>query len=292
MESYGGFLDLPKCCDCFPISAPGCTDTLIFNLLDHPETDVDIQLRTPLGKVLTQTQTTDGAGDLRIDLSVWRERINYYSGPYVLRLFYAGTNEPLWAATDYDLRQCFILTLESWATPPLSFTVNTTVNECDCRPCRNPIGETTCDPCGPSGAFPPETPDCTRFEFSVNVTGVTPFLPTPSGEPEIKGGVFSGDDETGVLLFLSGELIAPNDNIPGLMMAWINFIQTYTKVALPSTEFALSGNTLTVSFDRAEFIALYGYDACDRNIALVSRDTDNPLYPNTIQAIINKLQCC
>lgn len=289
--TYGGAADLPKCCACLPIKAPDCTDTLIFRVAGFPNAAFDVALKTPMGRVLIQPQTTDANADLRIDLSIWRDKINRYAGPYLLEIYFTGTSDLVWIETDTDLRQCFILHLIAYDAPPSEYRVDTKLNECDCRPCRaieTPIDVSqNCIP-----AVIPIPTDCSRFEFSITVTGVTPHLPSPTGEPEIKGGIFSGDDETGVLFFLSGELIAPNDTVAGLMIAWINYIQIYTKIALPSTDFSLSGNTLTVSFDRAEFIALYGYDACDRNIALISRDTNDPLYPNTVTAVINKTPCC
>lgn len=292
--TYGGSANLVKCCDCLKIAAPDCTDTLIFRVPGFSDRPFDIVLKTPLGRILQQTQTTDGNADLRIDISRWRDKINRYAGPYQMQVLFAGTNEPVWIENDTDLRQCFILSLVAYDEAPTEYRINTDMNECDCRPCHAKDAPTCIDIskfCETDYPVVP-TPDCSRFEFSINVTGVTPHLPSPTGEPEIKGGIFSGDDETGVLFFLSGELIAPNDTVAGLMIAWINYIQIYTKIALPSTDFSLSGNTLTVSFDRAEFIALYGYDACDRNIALISRDTNDPLYPNTVTAVINKTPCC
>lgn len=288
--AYGAPAELIKCCDCSPINAPDCTDTLIFRVPGFPDGVFDIELRTPLGRVLRQTQTTDGNADLRIDFSRWRDKINRYAGPYQMRVLFAGTNEPVWIENDTDLRQCFILTLVAYDEAPTEYHVSTDMGECDCRPCHAKETPVVIDVS--QNCVPIVNPDCTRFEFSVNVTGVTPHVPKPPGIEEIKGGIFSGDDEFGVLLFLSGELIPPDDTVTGLMIAWINFIQTYTKVALPSTEFSLSGNTLTVSFDRAEFIAFYGYDACERNITLISRDTNDAQYANTVQAVINKPPCC
>lgn len=292
--TYGGSANLVKCCDCLKIAAPDCTDTLIFRVPGFSDRPFDIVLKTPLGRILQQTQTTDGNADLRIDISRWRDKINRYAGPYQMQVLFAGTNEPVWIENDTDLRQCFILSLVAYDEAPPEYRINTDMNECDCRPCHAKDAPTCIDIskfCETDYHVVP-TPDCSRFEFSINVTGVTPHIPKPPGIEEIKGGVFSGDDELGILLFQSGELIPPDDTVTGLMIAWINNIQTYLKPLLPSVEFSLSGSVLTVSFDRAEFLDVFKADACERNIALVSRDTNDAQYENTVQAIIKKNQCC
>ncbi|HMS43822.1 MAG TPA: hypothetical protein PKE69_26565, partial [Pyrinomonadaceae bacterium] len=265
-------VNLPKCCDCFEVSAPDCADTLILSLPSYPETDITLMLELPFPKTLQQTQTTDINGDLRIDLSIWRDRINRYGGPYRFALYLVGEPGKLWVETDNDMRQCFILRLFGLDAPPPEYRLDMGTDVCDCRPCRR-LSPTSCETnnCAGSEPSPPVPgPDCTRFEFRINVTGLTPYINPATGKPEITGAVYVGDDETGVLLFQSGVLLNPNNTVAGLLIAWINSIQVYLKPLLPSVEFSLSGNILTISFNRAEFISVFKTDVCEQNITVIS----------------------
>lgn len=294
--SYGyghNVVDLPKCCDCFVTQAADCVDTILLHISDYSNTDVIVELATALGNKLRQSQQIDANGDLTIDVSIWRKFINRYGSPYTLKVYFSDLSDTLWIETQHALHQCILLYLVPINGYVGENRISLNVNECDCRPCGRYVPETMNLPHEPCVIYvpvecPPET-DCTIFEYTIDVLGVTPY---PAFADEVKAFLFSGTDSSGIILVGTGELIPPYNTVNGVINAFASILDSFFIPTLPSTTYTTTSTSITVRINIQDFLDLHGVNICDNGLYFVSRDENDPDYPDSVQAIVTSVPCC